>query len=54
MRIVGYVRGSSTPVYGAFHGSDIAELFGFSNNTDFILADAISKNFLLMSKIPLS
>ena len=51
-RIVGYVRGTSTPVFGASHGSDIAELFGLSKNTDFILADAISKNFLLIPRIP--
>jgi len=37
-----YVRGSSTPVLGAFHGSDIVYFFGFlSNETDWIAPDAI-------------
>jgi hypothetical protein len=52
MRIIGYVKGASTPVFGAFHGSDIADSFGFSNKTDFIVADAFSKNFSLISKLP--
>lgn len=45
MFIIGYVRGSSTPVLGAFHGSDIPYFFGFlSNETDWMASDAVSKS----------
>jgi len=36
-----YVRGSSTPVLGAFHGSEIYDFFGFNNQTDWVATDAV-------------
>ena len=38
----GYVRGSSTPIRGASHASDIREFFGWDKQTDFIAVDSIS------------
>ena len=39
----GYMRGSSRPILGAAHGTDIVEFFGMGNQTDFIAVDSISK-----------
>ena len=39
----GYMRGASTPVFGAAHGTDILEFLGLGNQTDFIAVDSISK-----------
>jgi carboxylesterase type B len=36
-----YMRGSSRPILGAAHGTDVAEFFGMGNQTDFIAVDAI-------------
>jgi len=38
------MRGSSRPILGAAHGTDVAEFFGMGNQTDFIAVDAISKS----------
>jgi len=39
----GYMRGSSTPLLGAAHGTDIPDFFGLGDKTDFTASDAISK-----------
>ena len=39
----GYMRGASTPTFGAAHGTDILEFLGLGNQTDFIAVDSISK-----------
>jgi len=38
-----YMRGASTPVFGAAHGTDLLEFLGLGNQTDFIAVDSISK-----------
>lgn len=43
MFIIGYARSSGVPTLGSFHGSEITYLFGFTNETDWIATDAISK-----------
>jgi len=40
----GYMRGSSRPILGVAHATDIVEFFGMGNQTDFIAVDAISKS----------
>jgi hypothetical protein len=47
--IVGYVKGAGIPQLGAFHGSDIAYFFGFSNATDWVATDAVSKFYYLLA-----
>jgi hypothetical protein len=39
----GYVRDASAPVFGVFHGSEVAYFFGFGNQSDYIATDALSK-----------
>jgi len=39
----GYMRGASTPVLGAAHGTDIPYFFGMGKQTDSIAIDSISK-----------
>jgi hypothetical protein len=41
------VKGASNPVFGASHGSDIPYFFGFSNETDWVATDAVSKYYSL-------
>jgi hypothetical protein len=52
IRTIGYSR-TGRPPFGASHGTDVFELFGFNNQTDFITADAFSENSLFMiPKVP--
>ena len=42
-RTQGYLKVLDAAILGAFHASEIPDFFGFSNQTDFIATDAVSK-----------
>ena len=50
-RTQGYLKVLDAPILGAFHGSEIFDFYGLSNQTDFIATDAVSKSTsVLLSK----